>query len=68
MFRFPFFLGFLPAARVGVEGLYTSYPVICGNNDYQVVTGLEIDKFSAEKIDASIKELKAERDAVASLL
>jgi malate dehydrogenase len=32
------------------------------------VQGLPIDAFSREKIDASINELKEERDAVKSLL
>ena len=52
----------------GQKDLYTSFPVLCSNNDYKVVTGLQLDAFSAEKIEASIKELKAERDAVSSLL
>jgi malate dehydrogenase len=46
------------------EGVVSSFPVTCQGGDYQIVAGLEIDEFSRARIDASIAELKAERDAV----
>ena len=34
---------------------------------WEVVQGLEIDAFSRERIDASVAELREERDAVKAL-
>ena len=44
------------------------YPVICTGGDYAVVEGLEIDAFSRERMDLTLKELEEERAGVASLL
>jgi malate dehydrogenase len=44
------------------------YPVVCENGEYRIVQGLEIDAFSRERMDATLKELLEERDAVAHLL
>jgi malate dehydrogenase len=49
------------------EGLVSSFPVTSTGGSYDVVQGLDIDDFSREKIDASVKELEEERDAVRSL-
>jgi malate dehydrogenase len=49
------------------EGVITGYPVTCSGGEYTVVEGLEIDDFSRGKIDASVKELREERDAVEQL-
>ncbi|GAB4084251.1 malate dehydrogenase [Myceligenerans cantabricum] len=49
------------------EGLVSSFPVTSAGGDWQVVEGLEIDAFSRERIDASVAELVAERDAVKGL-
>ena len=49
------------------EGLVSSFPVVCADGAYQIVGGLEIDDFSRARIDASVAELAAERDTVASL-
>jgi len=49
------------------EGIITSFPCTTENGDYEVVTGLEIDDFSREKIEASWAELVEERDAVAGM-
>ena len=49
------------------EGLISSFPVTCADGDYSIVQGLEIDVFSRERIDASVAELREERDAVAEL-
>jgi len=50
------------------QGLYFSYPVVCENGAYSIVRDVAIDKFSAEKIEASHKELLSERDAVNEFL
>ena len=49
------------------EGIITSFPCTTQNGEYEVVTGLEIDDFSREKIEASWVELVEERDAVAGM-
>jgi malate dehydrogenase len=49
------------------EGVITGYPVTCSGGEYTIVEGLEIDDFSRGKIDASVKELGEERDAVKQL-
>jgi malate dehydrogenase len=49
------------------EGIISSFPVTCSGGTYQVVQGLEIDDFSRSRIDASVKELSEERDAVREL-
>ena len=43
-------------------------PVTTAGGDYSRVTGIEIDAFSREKMDATLKELEEERAGVASLL
>jgi malate dehydrogenase len=49
------------------EGLISSFPCTVADGRYQVVQGLEINKFSRSRIDASAKELAEERDAVQAL-
>jgi malate dehydrogenase len=44
------------------------YPVTCAGGDYKVVEGLEIDAFSKERIDITLKELLEEQDGVKHLL
>jgi malate dehydrogenase len=43
-------------------------PCVCANGTYEVVKGLEIDDFSRQRMDATLKELLEERDGVAHLL
>ncbi|MEL7497285.1 MAG: malate dehydrogenase [Planctomycetota bacterium] len=50
------------------EGLIYSFPCTCGNGEYEIVQGLDIDEFSREKMDATMTELKEERDEVKELL
>ncbi|MGY8746579.1 MAG: malate dehydrogenase [Pirellulales bacterium] len=50
------------------EGLIYSFPCTCSDGVYKIVQGLEIDEFSREKMDASMAELKEERDDVKELL
>ena len=49
------------------EGIITSFPCTTSNGQYDVVTGLELDAFSREKIEASWAELVEERDAVTDM-
>ncbi|MCX7228765.1 MAG: malate dehydrogenase [Burkholderiales bacterium] len=44
------------------------YPVICANGEYTIVQGLEVDAFSRERMDFTLKELLEERDGVSHLL
>jgi len=50
------------------EGLIYSFPVTCKNGEYEIVQDLEIDDFSRQRMDATMTELKEERDAVSELL
>ena len=43
-------------------------PVITENGEYKRVEGLEIDAFSRERLDFTLKELLEERDGVKDLL
>ena len=52
---------------IGADVIY-SYPVTVRNGDYQIVTGLEIDAFSRQRMDATHAELLEERDGVRALL
>lgn len=49
------------------SGLISSFPCTCANGSYKIVQGLDIDNYSRVKIDASVKELEEERDAVRTL-
>jgi len=50
-------------------GLITSFPIRTGaSGNWEVVKGLPINDFSRGKIDASLGELKEERDLVKSML
>ena len=49
------------------KGLISSFPCTCANGSYSIVQGLDIDNYSQAKIDASVKELEEERDAVRAL-
>jgi malate dehydrogenase len=50
-------------------GLISSFPVRAdGKGGYTIVPGLELDAFLRAKLDASVKELVEERDAVAGMI
>jgi malate dehydrogenase len=49
------------------EGLVASFPVVSRDGRYELVQGLDVNEFSRSRIDASVTELKDERDAVKSL-
>ncbi len=50
------------------EDVLYGFPVTCVGGHYAVVSGLEIDAFSREKMNFTLKELEEERAGVASLL
>ncbi|USU18523.1 malate dehydrogenase [Paraburkholderia fungorum] len=50
------------------EGLMFGVPLLCKEGRYERVTSLELTGFAREKIALSVRELVAERDAIAHLL
>lgn len=50
------------------EGLISSFPVRSNGEKIEIVQGIDLNAFSREKVDASIKELEEERVAVKDLL
>ncbi len=50
------------------EGLISSFPVTSDGQGWSIVPGLPINDFSRARIDATVAELREERDAVADLL
>jgi malate dehydrogenase len=49
------------------EGLISGFPCTAANGEWSIVEGLEIDDFSRRRIDASVEELRHERDTVKGL-
>ena len=49
-------------------GVIYSYPVTCKNGAYEIVQGLSVDEFSRKRMDATLAELREERDGVKELL
>jgi len=49
------------------EGVISSFPVVCSGGNYEIVQGLEVDEFSRQRIDATVKELNEEREAVTKM-
>ena len=41
--------------------------MVCKDGKWEIVQGLDIDDFSRERIDASVRELEEEREAVRAL-
>jgi malate dehydrogenase len=50
------------------EDVIYGMPVTCGAGKYALVKGLEIDEFSRQKMDHTLKELLEEREGVKHLL
>lgn len=50
------------------EGIIYGFPCTCTAGKYEVIKDLEIDAFSREKMDFTLKELEEEREGVSSLL
>ena len=49
------------------EGLISSFPCRAVDGQWEIIQGVEINDFSRERIDASVKELEDERAAVREL-
>jgi malate dehydrogenase len=56
-----------PGAYGVAEGIISSFPVRCSNGEWEIVEGLDVPEFSQQHIDATVAELKEERDAVKKL-
>ena len=50
------------------EGVIYGYPVTCKGGGYQIVKGIDLSEFSRKRMDATLKELREERDGVKHLL
>jgi malate dehydrogenase len=50
------------------EGIIYSYPCRCAKGKYEIVQGLPVSDFSRARMDATEKELREERAAIADLL
>ena len=50
------------------KGVMFGYPVTTAGGEYKIVEGLEIDAFSQERINVTLKELTDEQDGVKHLL
>jgi malate dehydrogenase len=50
------------------EGTMFGFPVTTENGEYKIVQGLEIDAFSQERINVTLKELLEEREGVKDLV
>ncbi len=49
------------------EGIVAGFPCACSGGQWSIVEGLAIPEFSRGRIDASVAELREERDAVGQL-
>ncbi|WP_454048702.1 malate dehydrogenase [Cellulomonas sp. Marseille-Q8402] len=60
--------GLISDGSYGVpDGLVCSFPVTSADGTWRIVRGLDVDAFSRARIDASVAELVAERDAARAL-
>ncbi len=49
------------------EGLISSFPCRCRDGDWEIVADLSLDDFSRSRLDATVEELRQERDTVKQL-
>ncbi|TQK27382.1 malate dehydrogenase [Arthrobacter sp. SLBN-53] len=56
-----------PGAYGVDEGLVSSFPCRSVGGRWEIIEGLDVNAFSRARIDASVAELREERDAVAAL-
>jgi malate dehydrogenase len=56
-----------PGAYDVEEGLISSFPVTTNGGDWEIVEGLELNDLSRGRIEATVDELKGERDTVKEL-
>ena len=62
-------MGVYSDGSYGIEkGLLYSFPVVCRGGKWKIVQGRDVNTFSRDKMLATEKELREERDAVAHLL
>jgi len=50
------------------EGIIYGFPCTCANGKYEMVKGLDIDSFSRERMNLTLKELQEERDGIKHLI
>ena len=50
------------------EGVMYGYPAVCKNGKFEIVKGIEVSDFSRSRMQATLKELTEERDAIKHLL
>lgn len=50
------------------EGLVAGFPTRAKDGKWEIIQGLELNEFQRERIEASVAELRAEREAVKDLL
>ena len=50
------------------EGVLYGYPCVCRNGRYEIVKGIAISEFSRSGMQATLKELREERDSIRHLL
>ncbi|HTE15680.1 MAG TPA: malate dehydrogenase [Burkholderiales bacterium] len=50
------------------EGVMYGYPATCKNGKFEIVKGLDVSDFSRGRMQATLKELTEERDAIKHLL
>ena len=50
------------------DGVMYGYPAACKNGKYEIVKGIEVSEFSRGRMQATLKELHEERDAIKHLL
>lgn len=50
------------------EGLISSFPIRTDGESWEIVQDVPVDEFSREKIEASVQELREEKEAVADML
>jgi malate dehydrogenase len=50
------------------KGIMYGYPVTCSKGQWKIVKGLKVGKFSQERMAATEKELREEREGVKDLL
>ena len=50
------------------EGVMYGYPAICKNGKFEIVKGIDVSDFSRGRMQATLKELTEERDAIKHLL
>jgi malate dehydrogenase len=62
-------MGVASSGEYGIpKGVMFGYPVTTSGGEYKIVEGLEIDAFSQERINITLKELTDEQDGVKHLL